>query len=90
MAKNVQKCFNWDKMVTWKGCEYLNNFKVLYFDQSYIKICSNCIRILGHLNKSKFLENNIERLEKKNWETKLQQNILDTSRLDLWKFRIKC
>ena len=52
-------------MVTWKRCEYCNNFKVLYFDQSYIKICSNCIRIIDRLNKIKFLENNIERLEKK-------------------------
>ena len=52
-------------MVTWKRCEYCNNFKVLYFDQSYIKISSNCIRILDRLNKIKFLENDIELLEKK-------------------------
>ena len=76
-------------MVTWKRCEYCNNFKVLYFDQSYIKICSNCIRILDRLNKIKFLENNIERLEKK-LRNQIISEHLSSSRLDLLKFKIKC
>ena len=76
-------------MVTWKKCEYCNNFKVLYFDQSYIKICSNCIRILDRLNKIKFLENNIERLEKK-LRNQIISEHLSSSRLDLLKLKIKC
>ena len=76
-------------MVTWKRCEYCNNFKVLYFDQSYIKICSNCIRIIDRLNKIKFLENNIERLEKK-LANKIITEHLSNYKLDLLKFEIKC
>ena len=76
-------------MVTWKRCEYCNSFKVLYFDQSYIKVCSNCIRILYRLNKIKFLENNIERLEKK-LRNQIISEHLSSSRLDLLKFKIKC
>ena len=76
-------------MVTWKRCEYCNNFKVLYFDQSYIKICSNCIKILDRLNKIKFLENNIERLEQK-LRIRIIAEHLSNSRLDLLKFKIKC
>ena len=76
-------------MVTWKSCEYCNNFKVLYFDQSYIKICSNFIRILDRLNKIKFLENNIERLEKK-LRNQIISEHLSSSRLDLLKLKIKC
>ena len=76
-------------MVIWKRCEYCNNFKVLYFDQSYIKICSNCIRILDRLNKIKFLENNIERLEKK-LRNQIISEHLSSSRLDLLKLKIKC
>lgn len=76
-------------MVTWKRCEYCNIFKVLYFDQSYIKICSSCIRILDRLNKIKFLENNIERLEKKLANQIIAEH-LGSSRLDLLKFKIKC
>ena len=76
-------------MVTWKRREYCNNFKVLYFDQSYIKICSNCIRILDRLNKIKFLENNIERLEKK-LRNQIISEHLSSSRLDLLKLKIKC
>ena len=59
------KCFNCDKMVTWKKCEYCNNFKVLYFE-SCMKNCSNSIRMIDHLNKIKFIENDIEHLEN-NW-----------------------
>ena len=76
-------------MVTWKRCEYCNNFKVLYFDQSYIKICSNCIRILDRLNKIKFLENNIERLEKK-LGNQLIAEYLSSSRIDSLKLKNKC
>ena len=76
-------------MVIWKRCEYCNNFKVLYFDQSYIKICSNCIKILDRLNKIKFLENNIERLEKK-LRNQIISEHLSSSRLDLLKLKIKC
>ena len=76
-------------MVTWKRCEYCNIFKVLYFDQSYIKICSSCIRILYRLDKTKFLENNIERLEKKLANQIIAEH-LGSSRLDLLKFKIKC
>ena len=76
-------------MVTWKRCEYCNIFKVLYFDQSFIKICSSCIGILDRLNKTKFLENNIERLEKKMANQIIAEH-LGRSRLDLLKFKIKC
>ena len=76
-------------MVTWKRCEYCNIFKVLYFDQSFIKICSSCIRILDRLNKTKFLENNIERLEKK-LRNQIISEHLSSSRLDLLKLKIKC
>lgn len=62
---------------------------MLYFDQSYIKICSNCIRILDRLNKIKFLENNIERLEKK-LRNQIISEHLSSSRLDLLKLKIKC
>ena len=75
-------------MVTLKRCEYCNNFKVLHFDQSYIKICSNCIRIIDCL-KIKFLENNIEPLEKK-LANKIIAEHLSSCKLDLLKFEIKC
>ena len=75
-------------MVTWKRREYCNNFKLQYFEQSYIKLCSNCIRILDRLNKIKFLENNIERFAKKLGNQIIAEH-LSSSRLDLLKFKIK-
>ena len=54
-----------------------------------MKICSNCIRILDRLNKIKFLENNMERLEKK-LRNQIISEHLSSSRLDLLKLKIKC
>ena len=64
-------------MVTWKTCEYCNNFKVLYFNQSYMKTSSSCIRILYRLNNIKFLKNKINRLKQEKNDEKLQRYIFE-------------
>ena len=46
-------------------------------------------KILDRLNKIKFLENNIERLEQK-LRIRIIAEHLSNSRLDLLKFKIKC